>query len=71
MPSYLTNVANSHGLSGAASSSVPIAAYGVVLIIVMLAFPAGIQGAVRRLLGLAAPAGGLRAVLARPAGART
>jgi branched-chain amino acid transport system permease protein len=58
VPSYLTNVATSHGLSGAASSSVPIAAYGVVLIIVMLAFPAGIQGAVRRLLGLAAPAGG-------------
>jgi branched-chain amino acid transport system permease protein len=56
VPNYLTNVATSHGLSGAASSSVPIAAYGLVLIIVMLAFPSGIQGAVRRLLGLAAPA---------------
>jgi len=56
VPSYLTNVASSHGLSGAASSSVPIAAYGVVLIIVMLVFPAGIQGGLRRLFGPAAPA---------------
>jgi branched-chain amino acid transport system permease protein len=56
VPSYLTNVAASHGLSGAASSSVPIAAYGVVLIIVMLVFPAGIQGGLRRLFGPAAPA---------------
>jgi branched-chain amino acid transport system permease protein len=56
VPSYLTNVAASHGMSGAASSSVPIAAYGVVLIVVMLVFPAGIQGALRRLFGPAAPA---------------
>jgi branched-chain amino acid transport system permease protein len=56
VPSYLTNVAASHGLSGAASSSVPIAAYGVVLIVVMLVFPAGIQGGLRRLFGPAAPA---------------
>ncbi len=58
VPSYLTNVAASHGLSGAASSSVPIAAYGVVLIVVMLVFPAGIQGGLRRLFGPAAPAAG-------------
>jgi branched-chain amino acid transport system permease protein len=58
-PSYLTNVAQSHGLSGGASSSIPILAYGVVLIAVMLAFPAGLQGAVRRLLGAAAPAAGV------------
>jgi branched-chain amino acid transport system permease protein len=56
VPSYLTNVAASHGLSGAASSSVPIAVYGVVLIAVMLVFPVGIQGALRRLFGPAAPA---------------
>jgi hypothetical protein len=49
-------VASSHGLSSAASSSVPIAAYGLVLIAVMLAFPGGIQGALRRLLGPTAPA---------------
>jgi branched-chain amino acid transport system permease protein len=56
VPTYLTNVASSHGFSGAASSSVPIAAYGVVLIVVMLVFPAGIQGGLRRLFGPAAPA---------------
>lgn len=60
VPSYLTNVAQSHGgklfgLSPGASAFVPIAAYGVVLIAVMLAFPAGIQGALRRLFGPAAP----------------
>jgi branched-chain amino acid transport system permease protein len=56
VPTYLTNVAAAHGFSGAASSSVPIAAYGVVLIVVMLVFPAGIQGGLRRLFGPAAPA---------------
>ena len=58
LPSYLQNVSTSHGLSAGASASVPIAAYGVVLIIVMLLFPAGIQGGVRRLLGLAVPPAG-------------
>ncbi len=57
VPTYLTNVAASHGLSGAASSSVPIAAYGVVLIVVMLVFPAGIQGGLRRLFGPRRPRG--------------
>ena len=56
-PSYLTDVASSHGLSSSVSSNIPIAAYGVVLIVVMLAFPAGIQGGVRRLLGLGPTAG--------------
>jgi branched-chain amino acid transport system permease protein len=55
VPTYLTNLAASHGLSSAASASVPIAVYGVVLIVVMLLFPAGIQGGIRRFLGLAAP----------------
>jgi branched-chain amino acid transport system permease protein len=48
---YITNVANSHGLSAAVSANIPIAAYGAILILVMLAFPQGIQGAVARLLG--------------------
>jgi len=56
VPTYVQDVATSHGLSSAASSNVPIAAYGVVLIVVMLLFPAGIQGGLRRLLGPAAPA---------------
>jgi branched-chain amino acid transport system permease protein len=67
-PTYLTDVATSHGLSGGASASVPIAAYGVVLIAVMLAFPAGIQGALRRLFGPVAPrAANPWHVLRRPA----
>jgi len=56
VPTYVQDVATSHGLSSAASSNVPIAAYGVVLIIVMLLFPSGIQGGLRRLLGPVAPA---------------
>ncbi len=58
VPTYLTNVASSHGFSSGASSSVPIAAYGIVLILVMLLFPAGIQGGVRRLLGPVTPVQG-------------
>jgi branched-chain amino acid transport system permease protein len=56
VPTYLQNLSTSHGLSAGASASVPIAAYGVVLIVVMLLFPAGIQGGIRRLLGPAVPA---------------
>ena len=48
-PTYLENVATSHGMTATTSASVPILAYGVVLIAVMLAFPAGIQGALVRL----------------------
>jgi branched-chain amino acid transport system permease protein len=55
LPTYLTDVAASHGLNGAASSNVPIAAYGVVLIVTMLVFPGGIQGGVRRFLGIGGP----------------
>ena len=50
LPTYVTDVATSHGLSSAAGSNVPVAAYGIVLILVMLVFPNGIQGGVRRLL---------------------
>ncbi len=55
VPPFLSDFAASHGLS-TASASVPIAGYGLVLIIVMLVFPAGVQGGVRRLLGPVAPA---------------
>jgi ABC-type branched-subunit amino acid transport system permease subunit len=50
VPTYVTDVATSHGLSSSAGSNIPIAAYGVVLILVMLVFPQGIQGGLRRLL---------------------
>jgi len=52
VPTYATDVATSHGLSSSVASNIPIAAYGAVLILVMLLFPRGIQGAVSWLLGL-------------------
>jgi branched-chain amino acid transport system permease protein len=56
VPSFLTNFAASHGFSASTSPDIPIIAYGVVLIVVMLVFPAGIQGGLRRFFGLAQPA---------------
>ena len=47
LPTYITDVATSHGLSSTVGSNIPIVAYGVVLILVMLVFPQGIQGALR------------------------
>ena len=49
VPTYVTDVASSHGLSSSAGSNIPVAAYGVVLVVVMLAFPDGIQGGLHRL----------------------
>ncbi len=52
VPTYVTDVATSHGLSTTVASNIPVAAYGVVLILVMLIFPQGIQGGVLWLLRL-------------------
>ncbi len=52
VPTYATDVATSHGLSTDVASNIPVAAYGAVLILVMLIFPRGIQGGVRWVLGL-------------------
>jgi branched-chain amino acid transport system permease protein len=49
LPTYITDIATSHGLSSSVGSNIPIVAYGVILIVVMLAFPQGIQGALRKL----------------------
>jgi branched-chain amino acid transport system permease protein len=53
VPTYATDVATSHGLSSSVASNIPVVAYGVVLILVMLVFPQGIQGGVQWFLGLA------------------
>jgi branched-chain amino acid transport system permease protein len=50
VPTYVTDVATSHGLSSSVGSNIPIAAYGVILILVMLVFPQGIQGGLQRLI---------------------
>lgn len=47
VPTYATDVATSHGLSTTVASNIPVAAYGAVLIGVMLIFPQGIQGGLR------------------------
>ena len=49
VPTYVQDVATSHGLASAVAANIPVAAYGVVLVAVMLAFPDGIQGGLRRL----------------------
>ena len=50
VPTYVTDVSTSHGLSSSVGSNIPIVAYGVVLILVMLVFPQGIQGGLVRLI---------------------
>src|SRR5215469_16630124 len=51
-PIYLQDVVTSHGIASQGTSVfIPIIGYGVVLIIVMLIFPRGIQGGLGRLIG--------------------
>ena len=50
IPTYVTDVATGHGLSSSVGANIPIVAYGVVLILVMLVFPQGIQGGLRWLI---------------------
>lgn len=50
VPAWASDVASSAHLSHNVESNLPLAVYGLVLIAVMLVFPAGLQGAVRRLL---------------------
>ncbi len=50
VPTYVTDVSTSHGLSATVGANIPIVAYGVVLILVMLVFPQGIQGGLRRIM---------------------
>jgi len=47
VPTYVTDVATSHGLSSSVGANIPVVVYGVVLILVMLVFPQGIQGGLR------------------------
>ncbi len=60
-PIYLENLVTSHGVAAQTTSqNIPIIGYGVVLIVVMLLFPRGIQGGISRLIGQSGePAGNL------------
>ena len=64
LPNWTTDLAHSFSLSTNVSNNLPLAIYGVVLIVVMLVWPTGIQGAVR-LLG-----GRLRRYVGAPSSAR-
>ncbi|HEX5225868.1 MAG TPA: branched-chain amino acid ABC transporter permease [Solirubrobacteraceae bacterium] len=47
LPSWTRDIANSFSLSTKVSSNMPLAIYGLVLVVAMLAWPSGIQGGVR------------------------
>jgi branched-chain amino acid transport system permease protein len=47
LPTWTTDIAHSFSLSTNVSNNLPLAIYGVVLIVAMLVWPSGIQGAVR------------------------
>jgi branched-chain amino acid transport system permease protein len=51
LPNWTTDLAHSFSLSNNVSNNLPLAIYGVVLILAMLLWPTGIQGAVRALWG--------------------
>lgn len=53
LPSWANNFGASHNLGSNVQSNIPLAIYGAVLILVMLVFPYGLQGGLRRILGLA------------------
>ena len=50
VPTYVTDVSTSHGLSSSTGANIPVVAYGVILILVMLLFPQGIQGGLQRIM---------------------
>jgi branched-chain amino acid transport system permease protein len=51
LPNWTHDVADSFSLSGNVSHNLPIAVYGVVLIVAMLVWPSGIQGGLRAAIG--------------------
>ena len=51
VPSWADDAAQSANLPHNVAANLPLAIYGLVLITVMLVFPGGIQGGLRRLLG--------------------
>jgi len=56
LPNWTTDLANSVSLSSNVSHNLPIAVYGLVLILAMLVWPSGIQGGVRAIAGALRPA---------------
>jgi branched-chain amino acid transport system permease protein len=51
LPSWTNDLANSFSLSGNVSNNLPLAIYGLILILAMLVWPSGIQGGLRAAAG--------------------
>jgi branched-chain amino acid transport system permease protein len=51
LPNWTNDLANSFSLSSNVSHNLPLAIYGIVLIVAMLVWPSGIQGALRAIAG--------------------
>lgn len=68
LPNWTNDLAHSFSLSTKVSSNLPLAIYGVVLIVAMLIWPSGIQGGVRAIGGLVARRVGARGGAARLTG---
>ena len=51
LPNWTNDIANSFSLSNKVSANLPLAIYGIVLIVAMLVWPSGIQGGVRAAFG--------------------
>jgi branched-chain amino acid transport system permease protein len=56
LPNWTTNLAHSFSLSTSVSSNLPLAIYGLVLIVAMIVWPGGIQGGLRAIAGRLRPA---------------
>ena len=53
LPDWTNDLAHSFSLSTQVSDNLPLALYGLVLILAMLIWPSGLQGALRRIIGAA------------------
>ncbi|MGH2914792.1 MAG: branched-chain amino acid ABC transporter permease [Solirubrobacteraceae bacterium] len=65
LPNWTNDLANSFSLSTQVSANLPLAIYGLVLIVAMIAWPTGIQGGARALWRRLAPAGWIRGAARR------
>jgi branched-chain amino acid transport system permease protein len=50
LPNWTNDIAHSFSLSQKVSANLPLAIYGIVLIVAMIVWPSGIQGGVRALV---------------------
>ncbi len=53
LPNWTNDIAHSFSLSTKVSANLPLAIYGIVLIVAMILWPSGIQGGIRAVLGRA------------------